>query len=148
MVFKLQTRQDTGWGLIYRLNNILAKIERDIENGDLNRWNLHLDRVFVNIIYKNEEEKVLSPEGKVIGVNLSQDDMEIFSVFNKQINELNNQIKIAKQNEQSLIEIKKINDRIYALLLKKDIWIRKKMFQLKLYLREGESDPRKAIYGG
>jgi hypothetical protein len=39
-------------------------------------------------------------------------------------------------------------DELYSILFKKDMWIRKRMFILKLYLRETESDPRKAIYGG
>ena len=34
----------------------IAALEMDIEAGDLDKWNLHIDRVFANIIYKNSEE--------------------------------------------------------------------------------------------
>jgi len=145
--FKFQARQDTGWGLIYRLNNIMAKIETDIENGDMIRWNLHLDRIFVNIIYKNPEEKVRDAKGKIIDVNLSKEDTDIFSALNKQIEDEKKNMVLAKQNDDN-VKLVEAKNKLYGLLLKKDIWIRKKMFQLKLYLREGESDPRKAIYGG
>jgi hypothetical protein len=147
MPFKFAARQDTGWGLIYRLNRILEKIENDVENGDLTRWNLHLDRVFVNIVFKNPEEKVKDEKGKIIDVKLSKDDTEVFRIFNKKIEELKKGINQAHQNEERTDEIKKKNE-LYTIILKKDIWVRKKMGQLKLYLREGESDPRKAIYGG
>ena len=144
---KAQSRQDTGWGLIYRLNGILGKIETDIENSDMKRWNLHLDRVFINIVYKNPEEKVLDDDGKIIDIKLSNDDMEVFSIFNSKIKQFETDINTAKQEENKQ-EVIKLTNQLYSLLQKKDIWIRKKMFQLKLYLREGESDPRKAIYSG
>jgi len=148
MPFKLQTRQDTGWGLIFRLNKIMEKVERDIENGDMNRWNLHLDRIFANITFKNEEELVKDENGKITDVKLSKNDTDVFALFHQKIENQKRKIVEAKLLEENKVMITRELNKLYSILLMKDIWIRKLMFKLKLYLREGESDPRKAIYSG
>jgi hypothetical protein len=148
MSFKFQSRQDTGWGLIYRLNNIMAKVERDIENGDMNRWNLHLDRIFANITFKSEAELIKDENGKITDVKLSKDDTDVFTLFHQKIESQKRRIVEAKTLEENKVQITKEMNKLYSILLMKDIWTRKLMFKLKLYLREGESDPRKAIYSG
>ena len=74
----------------------------------------------------------------------------MFPRFNSKINDI--KIKMAKarslDDEERRLEIGKLNQEYYNLIFKKDVWIRKKMFQLKLYLAETEHDPRKSIYGG
>lgn len=140
-----QPKQDTGWGLIFRLNLLLGKIETDHENGDIERWNKHIDRIYVNIIYKNDFEIIKDEKGKVIDCKLKKEDVELFAIMNKNLGELKTKEHKALL-DQNYSNLRKIKNDIYALILKKDIWIRKKLFELKLYLRESESDPRKAIY--
>jgi hypothetical protein len=146
-----QPPKDTGWGLIFRLNRILDKVEYDVEQGDLSRWNLHLDRIYSNILYRNEEELVKDNKDNIQKINFSKEDTEVFTKFNSEIEKIQKELSQAKQVEDEQEKIKQVNEasrKYYAVLFKKDIWIRKKMFQMKLYLREHEADPRQAIYGG
>jgi hypothetical protein len=146
-----QSRQDTGWGLIFRLNLLMGKIERDCETGDLLKWNLHIDRIFANILYRNAEEIVKDDKGRVIDVRFSADDIEVFTRFARKIEDIKSnmiKIKFLDSDEEKITQQHKLRIDLYNLVFKKDIWIRKKMYEQKLYLRESESDPRKAIYGG
>lgn len=136
--------KDTGWGLIFRLNGILGKIEDDIEQGRLDSWNLHMDRIYINIMHKNPEEIIKDNKGKIIDVQFSKEDMEVFDIINKKIRELRKNIAYAISPSKKIIN----KNLLYDALNKKDIWMRKKMFKMNLYLRETERDPRKAIYGG
>lgn len=140
-------RQDTGWGLIFRLNGILNKIEYANDNGNLGAWNNLMDRVYINIVFKNPEEIIKDEDGKVTDIKFSKDDIEVFSKINERITEIKKNIESYKRAE----EIEKFNiemNKLYNQLIKKDIWLRKKLFQFNLYLRQVEHDPRRAIYGG
>lgn len=146
-----QPRQDTGWGLIFRLNGILAKLEQDVESGDLEKWNLHLDRIYSNISYKKPEEKIYDDKGNVVDIKFDSEDVEIITMFNTQIAKKKKEIALANielEDNEKKIKIKQLRDKLYQILFKKDVWIRKKMFVMNLYLKEVEHDPRKAIYGG
>ena len=145
-----QPRQDTGWGLIYRLNLLLGKVETDVDNGDLDSWNKHIDAIFRNILYKEPEIITYDENKKIKGVTFTKADTEVFSRFAQQIKNIKLQIQIARtydpeDRKKALFELR---ERYYNLIFKKDVWIRKKMFKLDLYLRQIEHDPRKAIYGG
>jgi len=149
-----QPKQDTGWGLIFRLNDLLGRIERDVEAGDLDKWNLHLDRVFANILHKDPEEVVRDDKtGKIIDIKFSKDDIEIFVRLNEKIEKMKSEIYIIIHNEHNedkfkREELMKFRKNYYNLLFKKDIWVRKKMSQKKLYLTQIEHNPMRAIYGG
>jgi len=143
------TPKDTGWGLIFRLNLIMGKIENDLERGDLEKWNLHIDRIYANIMYKDQGEYIYDEHGKIINIKFSKEDIEMFQLFAEKIKKIKLKIKtLMAQEEPNKLLIHNAKDELYGVLFKKDMWIRKKMFSLKLYLREVESDPRKAIYGG
>ena len=142
--FNNQPSKDTGWGLIFRLNGILGKIEDDIERGNLDSWNLHMDRIYVNILHKNPEEILRDDAGKIIGVKFSKEDMEVFDKINQTIRTLRKNVAYAKTHSEKIQN----KNLLYDYLNKKDIWIRKKMFKMNLYLKDTERDPRKAIYGG
>jgi hypothetical protein len=143
-------RQDTGWGLIYRLNRLMDKIEMDIENGDLNKWNVHIDRIFANILYKNPAEILLDEKGKVLDIQFSQEDIQVFTRLNKLIEEIKKKKTELGNLEDDIRKrkIKELNDEHYAILWKKDVWLRKRMYKLDLYLKQADHDPRRAIYGG
>ena len=145
---KGESKQDTGWGLIFRLNDLFRKIENDVEAGNLAKWDLHMDRIFVNILYKEDAEIVLDAKTNLpIDIKFSDEDIEIFTQTQSNIQTIKNKISTARQNE-NLEEAKKQTHIYYNYLFKKDIWLRKKLFKLKLYLQQSEHDPRKAIYGG
>jgi hypothetical protein len=143
------TPKDTGWGLIYRLNLIMGKIENDLETSNLDKWNLHIDRIYANIMFKDQGEYVYDNKGNILDIKFSKEDVEMFQRFAQQIRSIQQKINTEKMKEEpSPAAIHIYKDQLYSVLFKKDMWIRKIMFTLKLYLRENESDPRKAIYGG
>ena len=146
-----QPRQDTGWGLIFRLNGLLNRIERDVDEGDLDNWNKHIDAIFRNILYKNDAEIVYDEKGKIVDIQLTKEDIQIFSRFANNIKVVKDKIRIVSAYEDEDERKKQLHDlkeKLYNILFKKDIWIRKKMFELELYLKQVEHDPRRAIYGG
>ena len=140
--------KDTGWGLIFRLNMIMGKIENDLETGNLEKWNLHIDRIYANIMFKDQGECITDSKGNILDINFSKEDVEIFQRFAEKISRIKTQIRNANIEKPDQNLQRKLKNDLYNIIFKKDIWIRKKMFILKLYLRETESDPRKAIYGG
>ena len=141
--------KDTGWGLVFRLNLIMGKIENDLEAGNLEKWNLHIDRIYANIMFKDQGEYVKDAKGNIIDITFSKEDVEMFQRFAEKIKIIKSKIRIELSQEiPNANLVHKFKDEWYSLLFKKDMWIRKRMFALKLYLRETESDPRKAIYGG
>lgn len=143
-------KQDTGWGLIFRLNDILSKIERDTESGDLNKWDLHLNRIYANIIYKNPMEVVKDKNGND-SIIFSKEDIDEVSIINSQIESKKKEISLIAKFSDSLEDQQKLSslkNEFYNLLFKKDILMRKKMFRLNLYLQQVEHDPSRAIYGG
>jgi hypothetical protein len=146
-----QPRQDTGWGLIYRLNLLLGKIETDVENGDIENWNKHIDSVFRNILYRNPEEIIKDEQGHIEDIRFSQEDIKVFSMFAKKIKEIKegfNKLGDYDNEEYKKKKRQELEEKYYNLVFKKDIWIRKKMFAFDLYLKQIEHDARRAIYGG
>jgi len=146
-----QPRQDTGWGLIFRLNGILNKIEHDVDEGDLDNWNKHIDSIFRNILYKNDAESIRDDKGRIIDIRLTKEDIQIFSMFARNIKSIKDKMRVAtsyEDEDEMKRQLHVLREEYYNLLFKKDIWIRKLMFTLELYLRQVEHDPRRAIYGG
>ena len=148
-----QPDKDTGWGLINRLNNILYKIEYAVDSGDYEKWNRLLDRVFINITYKNSAEIVYDGDGKMIDIQLPKADIEVFSKINERVKIIKNEIQRLMDEERKSkgkihhdIRVSHLKTKLYNIYVKKDIWVRKKMFQVGLYLKASDSDPSKAIY--
>jgi intergrase/recombinase len=142
-----QPEKDTGWGLIFRLNDLMADIETAIDNGNLNKWDQKMDRIFCNIRFKESAEVIKDEAGKIVDVKLSKDDVETFNFLNREIGQKRVSMKGA-YILKNFKEYHKAKNELYNLLMKKDIWLRKLMAELHLYLKEVEHDPRKAIYGG
>jgi hypothetical protein len=146
-----QPRQDTGWGLIFRLNGLLNKIERDVDEGELDNWNKHIDAIFRNILYKNDAEILYNEKGKLMDIRFTKEDIEIFSRFAVMIKTIKDKMVAVmnyEDDDEKKRQLRLLREDLYNILFKKDIWIRKKMFELELYLRQVEHDPRRAIYGG
>jgi uncharacterized protein len=131
------------------LNDLLSKIERDAENGDLNKWDLHLNRIYSNIIFKNKAEVVKDKQGKIIEINFCKDDMEEFSFFNNKIENLKSQMnQISDADNFDDKKKLKLRNELWSIINKKDTWIKKKMSDKGLYLQQIEHDPSRAIFGG
>lgn len=140
--------QDTGWGLIFRLNDLFGKIENVVPNGDFNTWNILLDRIFCNLSYRQRMVVGKDGEGKIVSVEMDEESKRIFQFLNKEVFEAKKKISEAGRKE-NFSEVKIAKGKLYNALIKKDIWLRKYMHnELGIYLKEVEYDPSKAIYGG
>lgn len=143
-----QPDKDTGWGLIFRLNRLWDKADHKALTGDYDGWELTLDRIYSNLLYR--EEMIINEDeaGKVLDVNLPNKDLEIWS-------KVKQKIKIAKKNKRYAVKIKdsklyeKSKEDYYLSIFYYDIWLRKFMQSLGgMYIKEIESNPSKALFGG
>lgn len=146
------TQQDTGWGVIYRLNNLFSEVEVLAPSGQYDSWNFKLDRIWSNLVYKNPMEIKKSPDGKIISMDFSEDDMSEKDFLDTQILLAKSEMAKAKKSSPPEENYEKKPDyvrgkkRLYRALLKKEIWLRKKMFTLGLYLKEVEYNPAGAMF--
>lgn len=142
-----EMKLDTGISLIFRISDILKKIEFDCERGDLESWDRHIGRIFNNVMFKAPGEVVKNEQGEIIDFHLTKEDMEIFGMFNRNIFSIRKAM-IEARRDGDREELQLLNLKYHSTINKKDLWIRKLLFKLDLYLQRAEHDPSKAIYGG
>lgn len=142
-----EPEKDAGLGLIYRLNGLWEKVDRRALSGNMKAWNFVLDRVFVNLLYRNEVEVEYDVDGNVVDVKLGKKDKQIYELLNKKIKIAYFHEKKAMQ-EQKIKDFKKAKEEIYDALMFKDAWLRKFMQQHRLYLKESERSPGTSLFGG
>lgn len=143
-----EPERDASLGLIFRLNALWERADRRALSGDLNAWELVLDRIFSNLLYREEIETKENGKEEVVDVELSQKDKQIWEVLKKKI-------KLAKMeviNSFRKKDVQKIRggkEKHYQSVMMYDIWLRKFMQQdLRLYLKETEKNPSRALFGG
>ena len=127
--------KDTGWGLIYRLNRLLDGMENACALGSWDKWNLLMDRVFVNIIYKNPAEIIKDADGNIIDVKLTHEDVHVFRALNKKIRDCKKDLLLQKKSGNSE-QVHIINARLYNIYMTKDAWLKKTMFRMNIYLTD------------
>ncbi len=150
MVPGLAPDKDAGWGLIFRLNSLWAKVDGPAESGDYDGWNIILDRIFCNLLYRNPMDIIQDEEGRVIDVKINDKDLayKVFNFHSKKIfqSKIDYNKALVEHKPSSFIRIMK--SRWYHSVLMKDIWLRKYMQELGLYLKEIEKSPGSALFGG
>jgi hypothetical protein len=134
---------DASLGLIYRLNLLWQRVDIPAASGQYDRWNFLLDRIFCNLMYKNAFDISYDTLGKVTNVKFNKEDEEVYQHLNKKAIEATTQMNKAKSlNEKHLAKI-----NLYNALMLKDIGLRKFMFKLRLYLRQSDNNPSRAMWG-
>jgi len=135
---------DASLGLVYRLNILWNKADWAAEKGEYDKWNAILDSIYRNLLYREEvitnfDEKT----GEITLLKLSRKDTKIYKYISKQIS-------IAKQknlNSKNSRDKARSRSILYNKLQLKDIWLRKFMQSLKLYLKETEQKPGSTLFG-
>jgi len=137
---------DASLGLIFRLNILWAKVDNHSEAGDYDGWNVLLDRIYCNLLYR---EDIIIEEDKdknILSVVLCQDDERIYKFLTTNIFKAKaTYFKTPFANIQKKTIMK---SRWYRAVMLKDIWMRKYMQKLKLYLKEVEHTPGSSLFGG
>ena len=140
---------DAGWGLIMRLNYLWAAVDRAALEGDTDKWDFTLDRIYCNLLYRNKMNAVYDTwqKEKLKSVSLFPEDVLIY-------NELKQKIRTAKKNILLAMKKKDKNayhlarEELYEVIMLKDVWLRKFMNEQKLYLKESDFNPNRAMFGG
>lgn len=139
---------DGGMGLIIRLNILFNKADRSALAGDLDEWNCILDRVFVNLGYREPLDiQIDKVTGKVIKLQLSSDDEIIYKEFWNKIKQIKREKLTAIINKNRLC-LEQAKQKHYDVLMMKDMWLRKLMNEMGLYLKEVDFNPATALFGG
>ncbi len=145
---------DAGLGLIYRLNNLWNRADNAALKGDMENWNFVLDTIFRNLSYRGEMAITTDkPREKdwnkveVLEVDLAKKEKAVYERFKEMLKEIKTKrFNAIKNKNRAEYEESKVEE--YNTLMKKDIWLRKYMQQLKLYMKESEFDASKAMWGG
>ena len=153
MAFKPQIspNQDTGWGLIFRLNDLLREVENFAVHGEYDEWNYKLDRIWANLTYR-ENLDIKEVNGKIVSIDLSEKDMRIKRFIDNQISKYKRGMNFAKkeagENWKKDKDYKLNKNGLYKTTLLKDIWIRKLMHKINnLYIKEIKHNPAGSMFG-
>lgn len=138
---------DGGLGLIIRLNILFNKADRAALAGDFDDWDHILDRVYCNLCYREPLDVKIENNGCVTQLSLTEEDEYIHKEFLKRVRaiKLKRAIAIHKRNR---IDLEKAKQEHYNLLMMKDIWLRKLMNMMGLYMKEIDFNPATALFGG
>ena len=160
--YQMTPDKDAGWGLIYRLNNLWSRVDLPAEHGDYDSWNNILDRIYCNLLYRNKMEITMVdelnqdgvPNGKkkVGAVKINEEVAEVYNFMTKNVFKAKGDFfkssKLATQNPARKNDALIARSRWYHAVMMKDIWLRKYMQELGLYLKEVERSPGSALFGG
>ena len=135
---------DASLGLIMRLNKLWYEADDSACARDFAKWNTKLDCIFRNLLFKEYLDLEVDDEGKVISCKLSKLDQNLYDYLNKAVKIASRKYKLAKTKD----EYDTAKEDLYNALSLKDIGLRKFMFQLKLYLKQGDRNPANAMWGG
>lgn len=144
MVVESSPSTDASLGLVYRLNILWSKVDFAAIGGRYEEWNNILDAIYRNLLYKEEMEIVKDEEGKILKVELSVKDTKVYRHLSLQIAKAKRNYYGARTNSNRA----KARGIWYHSIQKKDIWLRKLMMTLKLYLKVNEKKPGQALFGG
>lgn len=153
MMKNVSPQQDTGWGLIYRLNALFTEVEDLAPSGDYDGWNFKLDRIWSNLLYRTPMEIKKNNDGEIISIEFSDDDIQEKEFLDRQITVAKSKMSLARKNLPPEKEYKtnkewvRAKKELYRMLLKKEIWLRKFMQDLGLYLKEIEHNPAGSMWG-
>ena len=158
--YQMTSDKDASWGLIYRLNALWSRVELPAEHGDYDSWNNILDSLYRNLLYRYKLEIQTvddpQPDGtikkKIIKVQMNEEAVDIYNFLTKNIFKAKGDFfrasKAATQNPVKKNEALISRSRWYHAVQLKDIWLRKYMQELGLYLKEIERSPGTALFGG
>jgi hypothetical protein len=139
----LTPSQDAGQGLIYRLNILWMKTDYAVLEANYNKWDVLLDRIYANLLYREDMDVTEDSLGNITNVELSDKDKKIYVFLSKKIAESKSEFNKARTNDKKSL----YRSEWYHATQKKDIWLRKLMYKHNLYLKELAKTPGSALFG-
>ncbi len=146
---EITPKNDATLGLIFRLNALWAETDIHAKNGEYDSWNNILDRLYCNLIYREAMVVVRDKKtGKIISMNLSSDDEDEYNFLTSQLSRCKLQHSIAKGwYKKGISNKRRYRSMWFKSLRLKDIWLRKLMNELRLYIKETIKTPGSAMFG-
>lgn len=139
---------DASMGLIVRLNILWSDVDRKAVVGDLDSWNYLLDRIYCNLSYREPMDIELDTETNTLKkLELSKIDKVVYETFNEKLRKIKALKRIAGK-EKDVVKYNKACQEHYNILLTKDLWLRKFMHELGLYMKEVDFNPATSLFGG
>lgn len=145
MAYDFAPSTDASLGLVYRLNILWSKADFAALGGRYEEWNNVLDAIYRNLLYREDIITEVNEDTKVItSVKLSTKDTKIYKYLSLKIAEAKKDYNFARSKRDKA----RARGIWYHSIQKKDIWLRKFMMALKLYLKETEKSPGSVLFGG
>ncbi len=154
MAKEINPSLDAGLGLVFRMNNNWNLADGYARNGNYDQWNNVLEVIYRNLSYRNSMEDIKDEDGNLIDIELSLKDRKTHEMLSSKIAKYKRGWLKARgtYNKEGLykgVPMKQIYRGLwYKAIAKKDVWLRKKMFELKLYLKETTKDTGSSVFGG
>lgn len=146
---EITPKHDSTLGLIFRLNALWAEVDIPAKSGEYDSWNNVLDRIYVNLLYRDNLEIKEDDEGNIIDAKLSSKDEKIYKYLSTKIAKYKRlHLKVRGKTKSGLDKKKIVRGMWYKAVMLKDIWLRKYMNELKLYIKETKSKPGGVMFGG
>lgn len=145
---EITPKHDSTLGLIFRLNALWAEVDIPAKNGEYDAWNNVLDRIYCNLLYRNPLDIKEDGDGKITDVKLNTKDEKVYKYLSEKIaiyKKLHPKVKGKTKN--GLDKKRVVRSRWYKAVMLKDIWLRKYMNELKLYIKETKQTPGTAMWG-
>lgn len=135
-------KNDATLGLIFRLNYLWALVDTHAREGRYDSWNNTLDTIYRNLLYRNEMKIDKDVFGEIKDIKLSDDDSLQYKFLNKNLSKAKLfYLNSSGKNKNGISNKKIARSMWYKALHIKDIWIRKLMASLNLYIKETRRDP-------
>lgn len=145
---EITPKYDSTLGLIFRLNNLWAKVDIPAEEGDYSAWNNVLDRLYNNLAYRGKTKVMKDKEGKIIKIEIEDPDNEEYKFLSVRISHCKQSYLKAKGTTKGISNKTIARSRWYKALNTKDVWLRRFMHKLNLYIKETTKTPGSAMWGG
>jgi len=143
-------KHDSSLGLVFRLNGLWAEVDAPAKTGNYEQWNNVLDRIYCNLLYRENMEIIKDEKTEeILDIKLKGKDDEEYRFLSSRVNKFRRLFNSVSGKTSKGISRKRIaRTKWYQSLLIKDIWLRKFMFKLNLYLKETVKTPGSAMFGG
>ena len=144
MAGNINPDRDASLGLIFRLNNLWSLVDYASIGADYKKWNNLLDAIRRNLLFReNVIVDVDEITGKVTKVRFTKNDKENYKILSVEISKAIKEYNGAR----SKVNKGKARNKWYHKLQNKDVWLRKFMQKLKLYMKESEQRPGSSTFG-
>jgi len=142
--------RDATLGLIFRLNALWAEVDIHAKNGEYDSWNNTLDAIYRNLLYREDLVIIKNKETEeIIEIKLSSDDEKEYKYLCGKISYFKYlYLRVRGITEKGIPKKKIVRSKWYNSLALKDIWLRKLMNNLGLYIKETVKHPGTAMWGG